>query len=99
MPAAYRALSARTPSTAAARIAASSVPRLGRRVGEVAEDGEVEVRLAVGEVLHLEVLERLVHRLHAAEQRRDHDRGAELGRDAVLAEVELGQRCAAAGTR
>ena len=53
--------------------------RLGRRVGEVAEDREMEVGLTIGEILHLEVLERFVHRLDAAEQRGDDHRGPELG--------------------
>ena len=45
----------------------------------------MEVRLPVGEVLHLEVLQRLAHRLDAAEQRGDHHRRAELvGHAAVL---------------
>ena len=39
--------------------------------------------LAVGEVLHLEVLQRLLDRLDAAEQRRHYDGGAELGRHAA----------------
>ena len=60
-------------------------------VGEVAQHGEVQVRVAVREVLHLEVLEGFVHRVHAVKQRRDHDRGAVFGRNAVLPQVELGQ--------
>ena len=39
------------------------------RVEEVAEQREADFRIAVGEVLRLEVIERLLHRLHAAEQR------------------------------
>ena len=51
---------------------------LGRGVGEVAQDGELEVGLAVGEVLHLEVLQRLLDRLDAGEERRHHHRRPEL---------------------
>ncbi len=69
-----------------------AVTGLGGGVGEVAQHREVEVGLAVGQELDFEILQRLVHRVHAAEQRRDHHRGAELGRHAVLVEVELGER-------
>jgi hypothetical protein len=68
-------------------------PRLGGGVGEVAEDGEVEVRFAVGEELHLERRERFVHRFDVGEERRDHDRRSELGGNAPrVAQVELRQR-------
>jgi hypothetical protein len=69
-----------------------ALARLGRRVGEVAQHREVEVRLPVGQELDLEVFQRLAHRLHAPEESRDDDRGAELGRDPVFVQVELGQR-------
>jgi hypothetical protein len=66
---------------------------LGRRVGEVAEKGEVEVRLPVGQVLHLEMLHRLGHRFHAAEQRGHDDERAEIRRHAAVAgQVELGEQ-------
>ena len=68
------------------------LPGLGGRVGEVAQHREVQVRLPVGQELDLEVLQRLAHRFHAAEEGGDHHRGAELRRDAVLVQVELGQR-------
>jgi len=51
----------------------------------------VQVRLPVGEELHLEVVQRFAHRRHAPEQGRDDHRGAELGRDSVLLEIELGE--------
>ena len=65
---------------------------LGGRVGEIAQHREVEVGLAVGQELDLEVLQRLAHGVDAAEEGGDHHRGAELGRDAVLVQVELRQR-------
>ncbi len=52
----------------------------------------MQVGLTVGQILYLDVLERLAHRLDAVEERRDHDRGPELRRHAVLAQVELGER-------
>ena len=78
--------------TAAARMAAS----LGRdSVGESVKSvrmREVEMRFAVGEILDLEVLERLVHRLDAAEQRGHDDDRAELRGDAAVpSEIQLGQ--------
>ena len=50
----------------------------GRRIGEVAQDGEVDVRIAVAQRQHLEVLDQLGDPAHAREQRRDHDHGAML---------------------
>ncbi len=64
---------------------------LGRGVGEVAQHREVEVRLPVGQELHLEVVERLPDRVHVREERGDDDRRAELRRNPVLVQVELGQ--------
>ena len=52
-----RAVSAAMPSRAAARIAASSGMCSRRRVREVAQDREVDVRIEVGEREHLEVLD------------------------------------------
>ena len=43
-------------------------------VREVAQHREVQIPLTVGEELHLEVLERISHRLHIAEEGgHDHD--------------------------
>ncbi len=65
---------------------------LGRRVGKVAQDGEMEVRRAVGEKLDLEVVEGLTHRLDAGEEDGNDDRRAVFLGHAVLAEVELGEK-------
>ena len=54
-----------------------------RRVGEVAQDGEMDVRVAVAQREHLEVLDQLGDPAYAREQRRDHDHGAMLRRDAA----------------
>ncbi len=63
---------------------------LRRRVGEIAEHREVQVCLTIGEELHLERLERFVHRVDVGKQRRDHDRRAKLlGYAALLAQVQL----------
>ena len=51
-------------------------------VGEVAEDGEVDVRIEVAERLHLEVLDQLVHTGHAGQQGRDDDHRPRLLGDA-----------------
>ena len=72
---------------------------LAGRVGEVAQHREMEVRLAVGQELHLEILERLVHGVHAPEQRRDDDRGAELGRARRARAGRAWEAGAAAGRR
>ena len=49
--------------------------RFGRRVQEVAEDGEVNVRVDVAERLHFEVRDQITDALHAVEERRhDHHR-------------------------
>ncbi len=64
---------------------------LARCVGEIPEHHEVEVRAPVGEELHLQILQGLLHRLDAGEECGDQDRGARLGGNAALAEVELGQ--------
>ncbi len=67
-------------------------PRLRRSVGEVAQDREMEVRLAVGEILDLEVLEGLAYRLDAVEERRDDHRRPELRRHAAgWAQIQLGE--------
>ena len=50
----------------------------GRRVGEVAQDGEVDVRVAVAQREHLEVLDQLGNPADAREQRRDDDHRAML---------------------
>jgi hypothetical protein len=66
------------------------LPGLGRRVGEVAQHREVEMRLPVGQELHFQVLQRFVHRVDAAEEGGDDHGGTELGRHAVLVQIELG---------
>jgi hypothetical protein len=66
--------------------------RLDRGVREVAQHREVQVRLAVGEELHLEVVERLAHGIHVREERGDHDGGSIFGGDTALnLQVELGK--------
>ena len=61
-------------------------------VGEVAQHGEVQVRLAVREELHLERLERIAHVVDVREQRGDHDRGAKRFRHTMFVQVETRQR-------
>jgi hypothetical protein len=66
-------------------------PGLARRIGEVAQDGEMQMRFPVGQVLHLEVVESVADCGYAVEQRGDDHRRPQLGRDPVLAQIELGQ--------
>ena len=56
---------------------------LGGRVEKVAEEREADLRIAVREVLCLEMVERLLHRLRAAEQDGNDDDAAMLRRDAI----------------
>jgi hypothetical protein len=68
---------------------AITFPRRSRRVREVAEQREMQPRIAIGEKLHFEMVERFAHGLHGSEQCRDDDRGARRRRDAGLLEIEL----------
>ena len=78
---------------AAATIAASVSSVLGRGVGEVAEQGEMQVRAAVGEVQRLEVLQRFAHRRQIGQQVGTTTAvRSSAGTPAVFDEVELGQR-------
>ena len=63
---------------------------LGVGVGEVAEEGKVDVVLEARERPNLEIREQLLHRLRAVEHGRDDDEGARGRRNAVV-EGELGQ--------
>ena len=69
------------------------VPRtaFGGRIGEVAQDREVEMGLAVGQEPDLECFERRMDCLEAAEHGGDHDGRPELGRDPTPVEVEFRQ--------
>ena len=65
--------------------------RLADGVGQIGEQGKVQVRIAVGEEAHLELVDQFAHLLLIQKQRRHRDqRGAFPGNS--LAEVELGQR-------
>jgi hypothetical protein len=53
----------------------------------------VQVQVAIGEELHLEMIERVVHRIDAVDQRRHDDGGAERARNAARGvEIELRQQ-------
>src|SRR6185295_11080593 len=65
---------------------------LRRRVGEVAENDELEVRAPVGQELHLEVLQRALDGADVREERGHHHGSRQLGWDGRrLEEVELGK--------
>jgi hypothetical protein len=69
-----------------------SVAGFGRRVGEVAQDGEMHVWATVGEVLRLEVLERLAYAVDSVEDHRNDDGGTEVRRNSAMApKLELWQ--------
>jgi hypothetical protein len=60
-----------------------------RRVDEIGEQREVQMRVAVRQELHLEMLDRLTSGVHVSDQRRDNDRGAPFTRNPVLAKLQL----------
>ncbi len=63
---------------------------LGRRIGEVGEQREVQIRLTIRQELHLEVLECLVYRLHRWQERGYYHGSSQLRRNpSRLLEVEL----------
>ena len=64
--------------------------RLGRVVGPVREEGEAELVIGVGEVVHLELGDQLLDVGLAAEQRGHHHQRPQLGRHPV-AQLELRQ--------
>src|SRR6185503_9295137 len=55
---------------------------LGRRVAQVAENGEMNIGIEIARRLHLEVLGERPHTVHAAEDRRDDGHRACVGRKA-----------------
>ena len=68
------------------------VARFGVRIGEVAQQREVQVRIAIGEILDLEMLERVLDRRNAVEQGGHDDRRSQRRRDPPRRiEVELRQ--------
>ena len=78
------------PARAAATSGASSSRIADVGIGDVAEDGEVDVRIEVAEREHLDVLQQRGHRFRARQHRRDDDHRAGVVRDAI-GEVEAGQ--------
>ena len=85
---------ARMPSTAAATISSSPGACLGRRVEEIAEQRESHLRIAIGEILHFDVLERVRHGVDATEQQRNDD-----GRSIALGDCALRSRAAGGARR
>ena len=61
------------------------IPRqpLGGGIGKVGQQGKLEVRIAVAEIVDFEPFEQRVQRVRARQQRRHDDHGAVRGRDAA----------------
>src|SRR5205085_3218999 len=65
---------------------------LGWRIGEIAQDRELQVRIAIGEVLHLEMLERFINPAYAAKQCRHYDSGHVFFGNPLIAKLQLGEQ-------
>ncbi len=65
-------------------------PVLGCSIGEVAQDRELQIGIAIGEILHLEMLERFLYTVHASQESRNDDRRHVLFGNAVVSQLELG---------
>ena len=71
------------PSRAASSNSASPGTSAAVGVGKVAQDGEMNVRIAIGDGHHLEMIDQVRDAFDRGDQRRDHHHGPRIVRDAA----------------